>query len=462
MADNIAFSEGIGTSITYTSTPSVTPEQIWTLWNEGNLFSLSVAQMTQFLSSVGFVCDGETRKSTLVRHLEEYLDTHDITTTTASTGTTSSPLQQLQQRMHKQKHGSAEEASRSSERRSSEPETLLDLAQSGFYEGVGNMVPKAFQLLVEGSSADMIVSRVNTVALPGYAANMEAYTLVASESQVAMQSRFSKVLQWCALNMANLNMDGEVKVSVGKLLFDPRATNSGDVEGIVSTYTLQQRMQLRQPYTWVSAVPPSAVAAAEDFLQKKGFTLRAGAVPLSYEGAIKCLKEVLHVQLDEKALLRELNREWVDVQTVMFTRADGPDTRLLLRSRPPAPALEVAKYRSFPIIELSDNDVTDVLPAEHGQLIYLSENETRLWELTSPTGTAITVTETRRQPLIVLRDDEEDARIEYDITAAIPVSKRTQTGQPVDARAIGLELLDLGRNFSAAVREPYMKEYGCA
>lgn len=77
--------------------------------------------------------------------------------------------------------------------------------------------------------------------------------MVSSDPQVALRTRMSKVLQWCILNMRNLQMDGELFVSLGKLILDPRAVHGNDE--IVSTYTIQQRLQLQQPYTWVASVP---------------------------------------------------------------------------------------------------------------------------------------------------------------------------------------------------------------
>lgn len=95
---------------------------------------------------------------------------------------------------------------------------------------------------------------------------------------------------------------------------------------------------------------------------------------LSFDGTIKRANEQLNIELDREGKLEAIHREWTNVQTVFYTFNSGPDLQLLLRSRPPIRQQESELYSSIPIISLSkeDEDVGDVLPAEHGQLIYLS------------------------------------------------------------------------------------------
>ncbi|CCW65558.1 unnamed protein product [Phytomonas sp. EM1] len=424
-------------------------EEVWALWNEGNLFSLSVAQMQQFLQSAGIQTAQGANKAALVRRVEEYLHAKESST---SSDTPSLPPQL-------QRGGGYGPPC---ENTAVPPETLLDLAQSGFYEGTANMAPKAFQLLTEGTSTDMVVSRVNTSTFPAFPANTECYTLTPTDPNTALRSRFSKVFQWCLLNMCNLQMDGELSVSLGKLLLDSRAMQRG--EAVVSTYTMQQRLQLNKLYTWVTAIPESAITTVETFLKDQGFfpvgeeRRKETPPPLSYEVIIKRAKDKLHADLDATGRLSALHNEWVDIQTVHHTRPRGPDVRLLLRSRPPISRTVIETYQSFPIIELSNDDVNDVLPPEHGQIIYLSENETRRFERVNDRGIVITVLEIKRQPLIVLRDDEEDPRIEYTISVVIPASAG---GRTMDVRAVGLEIFELATSLAAAVETPFAEAYGC-
>nr|CCD12112.1 unnamed protein product [Trypanosoma congolense IL3000] len=424
---------------------SVTHEKVWALWNEGNLFSLSLVQLQGYLSRCGVRTDPAAKKAAVVRQVEEYLHSKD---TAAKGGApNSSPHQPPQQQGG---FGRWNQAS------VMQPETLLDLSQAGFYEGSANMAPKAFQLLVSDTAPDVVVSRVNTTAFPGFPSNTECYTLSASEKDVAIRSRYSKVLQWCCLNMSNLQMDGELFVDFGKLLLKPQVMRKN--RRITSSYTLQQRLQVSHPYTWVSTLPESCISKIhEQFLRPEGFNLIGKGSQLTYGGIIKRAKDQLHIDLDNKGKVLAVNGAWVNLQTAWCTHSRGPDIRLLLRSRPPVRRQDVELYASTPIIKLADDDVADVLPSEHGQLVYLSEDETRLHERVSDRGVTITVREVKRQPLIILRDEEEDPRVEYSLSAHIPANAAKAT----DVRAVGLSIFELAGRLAKLVADDFVREYGC-
>ncbi|GET88532.1 hypothetical protein, conserved [Leishmania tarentolae] len=424
-------------------------EEVWQLWNEGNLFSLQVAQMRDFLADAGVAVDPTAKKAAVVRRMEEYLHSKDS----------------AEQRGAAASAGAAQGAGKESEQSygnwagagATQPEKLLDLAQAGFYQGTANMVPKAFQLLTTGSCAEAVVSRVNTSTFPGFPANTECYTLSSSDATGALQTRYSKVLQWCLLNMNNLRMDGELTVELGKLLLTPAAMRYG--EAVVSAYTLQQRLQLTKPYTWITTMPETAIPLVEAFLKERGFQPVSKNARLTYEGGIKRAKDKLEVVLNDQMKVEGVYGEWVEVQTAFCTSVEKPDCRILLRSRPAVSAQDRETYTCTPVIELVDDDVSDVLPPENGQLVYLSENETRHFERLNDKGIAIAVRETKRQPLIVLRDEEEDPRLEYQISVTIPASAGSHS---VDVRAVGLEVLALADELSVLLKEPFNEAYGCA
>lgn len=425
-------------------------EEVWQLWNEGNLFSLQVAQMRDFLADAGIAVDPAAKKAAVVRRMEEYLHSKDSAEQRGGAAAIAGAAQGTGQESE-QSYGNWAGAG------AMQPEKLLDLAQAGFYQGTANMVPKAFQLLTTGSCAEAVVSRVNTSTFPGFPANTECYTLSSSDATGALQTRYSKVLQWCLLNMNNLRMDGELTVELGKLLLTPAAMRYG--EAVVSAYTLQQRLQLTKPYTWIAAMPESAVPLVEAFLKERGFQPVSKSARLTYEGGIKRAKDKLEVVLNEQMKVEGVYGEWVDVQTAFCTSVEKPDCRVLLRSRPAVSAQDRETYTRVPVIELADDDVSDVLPPENGQLVYLSENETRHFERLNDKGIAIAVRETKRQPLIVLRDEEEDPRLEYQISVTIPASAGSHS---MDVRAVGLEVLALSVELSTLLKEPFNEAYGCA
>ncbi|CAD2218378.1 hypothetical protein AGDE_09950 [Angomonas deanei] len=331
------------------------------------------------------------------------------------------------------------------------------------------MIPKAFQLLTDDSSVDATITRVNTTTFPGYPSSTECYTLSASNSSVSIQSRYSKVLQWCYLNMVNMQVDGELHVKLGKLLIHSSAVNtspsSGKAEEVLSTYKIQQRLQLRNPYTWITCLPESSIPIAEEFFQQaEGFTLVHKTSPtLTFEGTIRKDAEVtLSFEADDKGQLIGLHHPWSSLQSSYVTKEAGPDIFLSLQTRPPVAKNELDRYNAQPLIELSQDDVSDVLPPALGQIIYLSENFTRRFEKVTEKGIVITVTEVRRQPLIVLHDEEEDPRVEYTLSIQIPGSVASRRGEPFDVRGICVELLHLSNRFQEAVRDSFIADFGCS
>lgn len=432
-----------------TTTP--THEVVWGLWNEGNLFSLTVAQMDAFLHANRVTPDESKKKAMLVRQVEELLQKQENQSKglpPPSIAPPSIPNRRVAG------HGDWAPVVPVSQ-----PETLLDLTQSGFYETPHAMAPKAFQLLVSEVTPDVVVSRVNTTSFPGFPANSECYTLASADAALSVRTRFSKAFQWCTMNMANLRLDAEFQADFGKLLVNENMIKKG--RRIVSAYSFQQRIQVQPTPAsqWVSAVSETSIPAMEALLADELFK-PVGRKTVSYEVQIRRAKDVLAVELNHTAQqVTSIAHTWHHVQTShLFTAAHTIDTRLLLRTRQPVRRQEVELYSKLPILTLNGDDIAATLPAEHGQVIYASENEVRRWEKTnSQSGARLTIVETRRQPLIVVRDEEEDPRVEYQLIVNIPCLPT----EKIDTRLLSLELFDLAKLFAETLGEDFVKTYGC-
>ncbi|EPY25163.1 hypothetical protein STCU_05104 [Strigomonas culicis] len=298
--------------------------------------------------------------------------------------------------------------------------------------------------------------------------------------------------------MHNLQLDGELTCAFGKFFVTARdgggaaaARSSAFVKGeVLSSYTAQQRLQLHQSFRFVETLPDAAVPIAEDFLRREQFTLlpaaggRAGDARVTFEGKIKRATDELAFELSEDgAQLLSLHQRWVALQQSFLQAEDGGlDLRVALRSRPALSRAEVALYTPTAegnrIIELVAEDVSDVLPPEKGQVVYLSENSTRTFEkvlpLPLPQGLApagggggvspyvLQVTETRRQPLIVLYDHEEDPRIEYTFRVALQNTSAAGGASPmIDIRSLGTEMLAIAERFREALNGAFVEAYGC-
>jgi hypothetical protein len=430
------------------SEPAPSHDTVWGLWNEGNLFSLTVAQMDAFLSANRVTPDGSRKKALLVRQLEELLQTKE----NSSKGLP--PPQQAPPPMPSRGHGSWAPPPRPV----SEPETLLDLTQSGFYESPHAMAPKAFQLLVAGATPDVVVGRVNTTAFPGFPANSECYTLSTADATLSLRTRFSKAFQWCLMNLSNLRIDAEFQADFGKLLIHQNLIKKG--RHVVSAYSFQQRIQTQTAASaseWVSNVSEASVPAMEALLADELFTA-VGKKQISYDAQIRRANDVIAVELNSKGQVIAVNNKWNNVQTSHMLQQNSIDARMMLRTRQPLRRQEVELFTRTPVVKIDNGDVSSVLPAEHGQVVYVSENEVRRWEKrNTQSGARLTVVETRREPLIVVRDEEEDVRLEYQLTVSIPCTPV----EKVDMRLLSLELYDLSKLFSETLSDDFVKSYGC-
>lgn len=429
--------------------PELSHDTVWGLWNEGNLFSMTVAQLDNFLTKSNCVPDPSKKKAMLVRQVEELLQAKDnaakgVEPLAAAPGSRGGGMD---------RRGTP--ASR--EFGAAQPETLLDLTQSGFYDSPTAMAPKAFQLLVTNATADVVVARVNTTAFPGHPANAECYTLNPADATLAVRTRFAKALQWCVLNMSNLRLDGELVVDFGKLLIHANVVKKN--RRVVSAYTLQQRMQVQTSpaTTWVSAVAESSVPAIEALLAEELFS-QVGKPQTSYDVHIRRAKDTIEIEMNSKGQVTSVNNQWHAIQTSHIVNADSIDTRVLLRTRQALRRAEVEQYSNCPILKLSAEDINDVLAPEHGQVVYVSENVSRRWEKRQTlSGARISLMEIKRQPLIVVHDEEEDPRLEYRMMVSVPAVPT----EKIDLRLLSLEVFDIAKLFAEAMGDGFVKKFQC-
>ena len=406
--------------------------QVWGLWNEGNLFSLSTAQLTQFLTSERVEIDPRWKKAALVRQVEELLQSKGSQTTSqpASGG---------------ERYGEWDKPVKA--------ETMLDLSQTGFYEGGGAMTPRAFQILVTDSAPDLVVSRVNTTAFPGFPANNECYTLTSADAEQSTRSRYSKALQWCIMNLRNLGVEGEISVEFGKLLISPEVIRKN--KRIVSAWTLQQRLQTANPHTWVSAVSEAARAEVVKLLEANEYREFPEKGGVTYDVVVRRAKDQVAIDLNASGATVAVNKPHEDLQTTHVVRELGPDVRLRLRSRQPLKKSDIDTYTKASIVKVKADPVEVTLPPELGEVSYTSENEERHWKKRLDLGVTVTVIERRRTPLVVCRNEDEGERFEYEIIVPVP-----SVAERVDLNALANEVFDLSRAISDASSDSFMESFG--
>lgn len=329
----------------------------------------------------------------------------------------------------------------------------MDLKQAGFYDSPLAMAPKAFQLLVGGNTCDLVVARVNTTSFPGFPSSTECYTLTGAVADLALRARYSKALQWCVMNAVNLNLPpGEFSVDFGKMVFKPEVIRKN--RKIVSGWTLQQRAQLGEPYTWVSTA--SAEADLGAFLEKEGFKPAAvkGTPPKYFDCHVRRgqRNDIICLEMDESGKTQTGAMPWYPLQSAhVLHKTGGQDVRLQLRTRIPLTPQELTAVRSMTILKVTDDEVTSALAPEMGQVVYTAENEVTAWERRNDKGIVYTLRQVKRTPLIVTKAEDEDPRVEYVLSCGVP---------QVDLNWFANDLYDMSQRFAEALSPSFISEFG--
>jgi hypothetical protein len=419
-------------------------EKMWGLWNEGNLFSLTPAELSNFLASQSAAIDPKWKKAALVRQVEELLQANEQKAKQA----------RQQEQQQSQAGGGATGGAYGSwdKDAATKGEMLLDLSQAGFYQGDTQAAPRAFQLFVQNSAPDLVVSRINTTSFPGYPSSAECYTLSAAESDQAARARFVKTLKWSAINLRTLQLDGQLHVDFGKLVLKPEVVKKG--QRVLSAWTLQQRLQAFAPYHWVTCAAPDTPAAIEKLMSEGGFELTQNE-KTSFDVTVRRANDSLHVVLNSKGATVSVARQWEKLQTSHFTMQGGPDVRFIFRARKHIAQEETDKYSKVPIVDVLSPEISIQLPAEHGEVLYCSENKTRVWSRPLAGGGTVSLTETKREPLVIASDFEDGERLEYALDVDIP---RDAT----DIGDVAVELYSLAKSIAAATQETFEKSFQTA
>lgn len=412
-------------------------DKMWGLWNEGNLFSLTPPQLTAFLKEQKVEIDPKWKKAALVRQVEELLQANE-------------------QKAKKAKQGDQPAAGGGGEGYGSwdkdaatKGDMLLDLNQAGFYQGDTQAAPRAFQLLVDNTATDLVVARVNTTSFPGAAANAESYTLTAADATAASRARFVKTLKWGAINLRTLQLDGQLHADIGKLVLKTDAMRKG--QRVVSSWTLQQRLQATAPYHWVSCAASTSKDAVETFLSENGFELMQKP-KVSFDVTVRRANDSLSIVLNSKGATMSVNRQWEKLQSSHFVAADGPDVRFIFRARKPVSPADNDTFTKVPIVDVVSENIEIKLPPEHGEVLYCSENEVRQWTRPLSTGGTLTVSETSRQPLIIARDEEDGERLEYALDVEVP---REGTG----IGEVALEVHGIAKQLAQVARDGFNQQF---
>ena len=451
---------GAGAPSSGVASPSA--DRVWELWSEGNLFALSISELQAFLREQGVPhIDPTWRKSTLVKQVEEIvssLRSHssksvkstEVARATPSAITASDSLSELTA------DGVFDQGS-----------TFVDVQQSGLYSGdsMGPIIPRAFQLMHESLSPDVALSRINTSLFPGGSSKLQAYTLLPTNAANSNRGRFSKAFQWCVLNLWNMSMDGEMHLSVGRMLFWKGAycypePAEGEQRRLMSLWTVQQKLQAQQPYTWVSVASKRNRAAVDEFLQQNAYE-RCGPSedPIeSYRVAVKrANREVLEGEVSSDMATTSLKPCWERFLLTFYVRDAMPDVRIQIRARLPLKKKTGDMFSGVNLIKMSGEAVEPALPGDLGEVLHVTKRSVKTWKRTIDNlRVSLLISEITSQVAYAGEGKQtEDTRMEYEMRCTIP-----QQNDTIDLAAISEEIWEATLQFSKALEEG-MVDFGC-
>lgn len=440
--------------------------KIWSLWNEGNLFSLSAPQLAAYLTThcSGVTVDPKAKKSALVRQIEEILSSEQSSTIvpqedtlgTAATIAVTDNDRGSDFFDDSDVYGDWGAEPGYEDRRDIDFMELSPSKMGHHYEALS---PRAFQLLHENVTADLGLASFNPSKLPGQKKNTTAFVPINVAAADANRNRFRRGLQWCMLNLWNMNMPGEINIGAGKVLYWRDVAKHN--RNVLPLWTIQQHLYNAHPYCWFAVAPNTAGNSAEAFAAKMGMSMSQDATT-SYKVSIRKGLEIMDCEMNSLLRCTMLNRPWDRFLVTHYIRNAMPDLRLVVRARHGIKKRQADMYLDADILRSTRDSVQSVLSPELGDVIYCAERVIRKWSspimetqqdgTQRPTGLNLLLVETKRTPLITTKIGDEGTRFEYELIVSLP-----QQSDRVDTAQLGDTLWEAGRQF-AEFFEPVMGE----
>ncbi|KPA84360.1 putative mitochondrial guide RNA associated protein, GAP1 [Leptomonas pyrrhocoris] len=441
----------------------ITHDLVWGLWNEGNLFSLSAPELIFFLqqqqlnsSTTGGAAGGtwsidpQAKKSTLVRQVEELLSAEqaNLTVPQETANVVMSGYDRVEETLDEaDEYGDWGAEPGFEERRHID---YMEFSPQMMGERYEPLVPRAYQLLHSNLSADVGLNLINPSKLPGQSKNTLAYLVSKVDVDKANEQHFRRGLEWCMANLWNTNMNGELNIGAGRILFYRSIAKQN--RNALPLWALQKHVYAQHPYVWFAIASSTNAEAMEKLANQLGMKLVQDTTT-SYKLSIRRAGEILDAELNAQLQCTKLNRPWDRFLVSHFVRAQMPDLRFLVRARHPIKKRIADAYLEADILRSTRDSVQSVLSPELGDVNYCCERVIRKWAMRTQVGVTLQLVETRRTPLIITRAGDEGERLEYEWIVVLP-----QKAERVDIAAMSSELWRYG-SLLAKELETGMEEF---
>lgn len=490
----------------------ITKNLVWGLWNEGNLFSLSLLELQFFLEEHLFAGAPEKKaqidfhkKSVLVRQVEELLSAEQTQLQQgppATAGTTASgesmygagaaaavritDYDRVDEGLDEadeygdwgvepgfDKGTAASGTGRDGKGPRRSNVDFLEISPTRMGERYDVLAPRSYQLLHSDITSDLVLQEHKGASkLPGQSRRAApAFTVKRAAVDDANRSRFKKAFEWSLLNIWNLSLTtSELNINAGRALF--YADIAKQNKTILPVFALQRHIYAQHPYVFFSIATESNRALLQTLAtEKMGLTLTQDETT-SYKVMIKRGNMVgaaigasglsdlfFDCELNENLNVIKINRPWDRLFVMHYVRSVAPDLRYVVRSRHPLKKKIAdlflgadgggADSGGNSVLKFTRDSVQSILSPELGEVFYCCERKIRKWSKTSEkTGVTISLVETKRTPLIISKIGDEGERLEYEFVVDLP-----HKGEKVNISELGDEIWDLGRTLATSMEE---------
>eukprot|EP00759_Apiculatamorpha_spiralis_P039038 PhF_6_TR37912/c0_g1_i2/m.56646 len=171
------------------SPAGITPpnvDLVWDLWSEGNLFSLQATELQSFLRAQGLHVDPIWKKPVLVKQVEDFISKQQDQGRVLSRelGKKKDPHAIAPAELYGEL--AVDAAFEGTE------QAFVDVQQTGLYSSdqLGPVIPRAFQIMHETISPDVLMVRTNNPAFPGPNAQCKTFTMVPPKPASSNKARF--------------------------------------------------------------------------------------------------------------------------------------------------------------------------------------------------------------------------------------------------------------------------------
>ena len=411
-------------AVSPTGSKGISMDTVWSLWNEGNLFSLSQDDLVTFLKAQKVEITGQEKKTELVRKVEEVMSSTQPTLVQQE----ESAISLFDQDSANAGTGDLfEEADVYGDwgvDPSFEEKSKMDFMEKAVdAQGGDSQNPldvRATQLLHETQTSDVRVVPLNPSEVPASAAGRTFYTLEKANVAESNRERFSRACLWAVNNMWNLGQEGDINVTFGRTLLKNIINAVLFKKTVVPLWSAQKAMMQPQVLRFVALAHENNTEDVAKFLKENGFASEKEPTT-SYLVMIKRPRDPVVLELNSELQPVEVLRAWDRHLVSQFIRKKMPDVRFIVRGRSILKKRIATPYLEAEVLKFKNDTVESVLAPELGDVQYVAERVIASWvKQDVASGTTIRMIQTKRTPVLTTNTSNQGERLEYELTMSIP------------------------------------------